>query len=325
MVCPNGEEKLYATIRDMLFQYTASVSKTPEKLISRHTGMYDGESSIIFAYLLMYRRNGDEQYLKYAKMHARIIEQLVTEDRLNDLVSGNAGAAWVLLCLYKITGDRAYLRTAEDAIEHMRACAVKEQEGIGWLAEKNCPPLAGMAHGNSGVLMPLLSLWELTGDNKYEQLAEKVWRYENSLYDESVHNWRDLRYEGQGSQDGDSVAWCHGAAGILLSRIECYRNTGNLKWEKRLREDIIRAYEKLRAYWKRDSWCLCHGICGNLWILECGAKLLGEELNIKADYNINLLPQETLNPGLLNGYGGILYYLLCEGQEEFPDVLGMME
>lgn len=320
-----GEEKLYETLRDMLFRYTLSVRQSSDKLISGRTGMYDGESSIVFAYLLMYCRSNDEEYLKYAKKHARIVERLLGGDGLHDLVSGNAGAAWVLLQLYRITEDKEYLKMAEDAIAYMTTYAQKQQTGIGWLVEKNCPPLAGMAHGNSGILMPLLSLWELTGEDKYEKLAENVWEYESSLYDESIHNWRDLRYVGQGIAMGDSVAWCHGAAGILLSRIECYRIVKDLKWKQRMRDDSVRAYEKLRGYWKRDSWCLCHGIYGNLWILKSGAKVLEEEMNIKMDYNVKLLPQETLNPGLLNGYGGILYYLLCEEKEEFPGILGIID
>ena len=84
------------------------------------------------------------------------------------------------------------------------------------------------------------------------------------------------------------------------------------------------AYKKLKQYWRRDSWSLCHGNCGNLWILELAEQYFAEEGIIaqKEDFvaekmkqscmkeNINYLPQELLNPGLMNGYGGILLYLL---------------
>ena len=38
-------------------------------------------------------------------------------------------------------------------------------------------------------------------------------------------------------------------------------------------------------------------------------------------YDIDLLPQEKNNPGLMNGYGGILYYLLKEQGYEVINVL----
>ena len=79
-------------------------------------------------------------------------------------------------------------------------------------------------------------------------------------------------------------------------------------------EEREEKYQKLKNYWKRDSWCLCHGICGNLWILEIAEEFLGKEKTnyqkIVESSDIQLLPQETMNPGFWNGYGGILYYLI---------------
>ena len=70
------------------------------------------------------------------------------------------------------------------------------------------------------------------------------------------------------------------------------------------------------SYWYRDSWSLCHGICGNLWILE----LVEETLDsVNTSKRMKLLPpriklplQEKVNPGFMSGYGGVLYYLLTK-------------
>lgn len=46
-------------------------------------------------------------------------------------------------------------------------------------------------------------------------------KFENSLFVKEKGNWKDERvYAGEKASDGGSftVAWCHGAAGILLSR-----------------------------------------------------------------------------------------------------------
>ena len=86
------------------------------------------------------------------------------------------------------------------------------------------------------------------------------------------------------------------------------------EWKVRLKKDILRAYTKVREYWKRDSWCLCHGICGNVWIMEYLNETLGEEMEVKSKIRLvgdfKLLPQERMNPGMMSGYGGILYYFL---------------
>ena len=94
------------------------------------------------------------------------------------------------------------------------------------------------------------------------------------------------------------------------------------KWQKRLLKEIKTAYQTSVQYWARDSWSLCHGICGNLWILEwmeqqepenCGIRnddIMQEAEGILYGDEIRLLPQELINPGMMNGYGGILYFLL---------------
>ncbi len=269
-------------------------------------------------------------YLDYAKKHAKIVEQLIEEDTEYDLLNGNAGAVHVLLMLYELTGDRTYLDISERAMDVLKKTAEKQEQGIGWITEKGIPPMTGAAHGNSGVLMAIIHLWILTSKDRYEQLAEKVWTYEESLYRPEVNNWGDMRQEGDGTDTDGSMAWCHGAPGILYTRMQCYnlvkrlnghnempggcKNTDNLKWKIRFEKDMRRAYRKLKEYWRRDSWCLCHGICGNLWILKKASEILGEEQDEHYNYcsgeTVHLLPQEKVNPGLMNGYGGILLYLM---------------
>lgn len=306
--------EIYESLKKQMFQYTDSGLLSLENLQTRDPGMYEGEGSIVYTYLLLYKGGAENEYLDYAKRHARIVERLIEEDTKYDLLSGNAGAVQVLLMLYEVIPDKAYLETAEKAMDVLDKASEKQKHGIGWTTEKGQPPMAGAAHGNSGVLTALLRLWHLTSKDKYAQLAEEVWAYEEDLYNPEINNWTDVR---SGQQDVDNIgamAWCHGAPGVLYSRIKGYEHVKDLKWKKRLEKDMWRAYRKLKEYWRRDSWCLCHGICGNLWILERASEILGEEKAMCSDYpvwdEVHLLPQEKENPGLLNGYGGILLYLI---------------
>ena len=305
-------------LEQTFFQYTDTASVESEKLQTRSTGAYNGESSIAYTYMALYQLSGENIYLDYAKKHAHLLNQLIEEDKNCDMLSGNAGAAQVLLKMYSVLKDNQYLNMAVRAVDVLEKSAVRQEKGIGWPVEKNMPPMAGMAHGNSGILMPVTALWKITGDEKYEKLAEQIWQYEEYLYDSRINNWTDVRSKEEKIDDIGTVAWCHGAGGILLSRLKCCDNLKNELWRSRFEKDILRAAEKLEGYWKRDSWSLCHGIGGNLMILE---RATGKQLWPNGE--IQFLPQEQINPGLMNGYGGILYYLLKQEIPTLPDILGL--
>ena len=277
---------IYENLKKRLFQYTDSGLKSLEHLQTRNTGIYEGEGSVIYTYLLLYQEGAGEEYLDYAQRHVRIIAQLIKGDAKYDLLNGNAGAVQALLMLYEIIPDKTYLEIAESAADMLEKAAEKQEWGIGWITEEGMSPMAGAAHGNGGILMAFLYLWHLTSKDKYEQLAEKIWLYEESLYNPEINNWMDVRLGKQKIDDIGAMAWCHGAPGILYSRMKCYKYVKDQKWKERLGKDVCRAYKKLKEYWRRDSWCLCHGICGNLWILEKASEILGDKDEIFSSYLI---------------------------------------
>lgn len=302
--------RIAKTLESMVFGYTDAGMASLNRLVSKNTGAYEGESSILYTYLLLYRQTGSSRYIEYARRHAEIIEKLLKDDDKYDLLAGNAGAALALLKLYKVTGDKNYLGMAESAVNVLGENAEEQEEGIGWVVERGFPPMEGMAHGNSGFLMAAAGLWKATGREKYRKLAEKIWAYEDTLYDPEINNWRDVR-DGSRKEPQGPVAWCHGAAGILLSRLYCYRNACTQEWKELMRKDMERAYGKVKNFWLRDSFSLCHGTCGNLWILKEAAKEMEDEpVRHEIAGRVKLLPQERINPGLMSGYGGVLYYFL---------------
>ena len=310
------------TLQRMLFAYTEKADISSDVLKSNKTGIYEGESSIVYVYLLLYKLSKDEIFLNYAKRHAQIVERLIEYDNYFDLLSGNAGATIMFINMYEITKESKYIDMAEHALGVIVEKSVKMGRGIGWCLGNEQMPMAGMAHGNAGIMMAILSLYKITKKEKYKILAKKVWEYENSLYDYTMNNWKDTRENTQTEDNNGNIAWCHGAAGILLSRIAVF-GVDDKDISDLLKKDINRAYEKLRECWVRDSWCLCHGNCGNMWIIEEMKKWKGEEMKLNVNYNVKLLPQEKLNPGLMSGYGGILYYLLKKTGEHVYNILKM--
>lgn len=302
-------ERIQKALQRQLFRYTDEGMEDLKNLQSQNTGAYTGESSVVYTYLKLYQLTKEAIYLQYARKHAEIVSKIVPKDTCADLLGGKAGAAWVFLQMFEQTGEERYVKEAEKSVYSMLPQAVKMECGIGWKPEIGENPISGMAHGNAGILMPVLALWELTKKQEYEILAEKIREYEESLYDEKRGNWIDRRKDKEEGED--TVAWCHGAAGILLARLWGYQRVTDRTWKERLKNDIERAYRKTETYWKRDSWSLCHGTGGNLWIMDIADRVLGKEQKNRMDIDeFQLLPQERLNPGIMGGYGGILLYLL---------------
>ena len=302
-------ERIQKALKRQLFRYTDEGLGDLGNLQSGNTGAYTGEDSIVYTYLKLYQLTKESIYLQYARKHAEIVSQIVPKDTCADLLGGKAGAAWIFLQMFEQTGEKRYVGEAEKAVCSMLPQAVKMDCGIGWKPESGEIPIGGTAHGNAGILMPVLALWEFTKKQEYEILAEEIWEYEESLYREERGNWID---RGKDKEEGeDTVAWCHGAAGILLARLWCYQRVTDRTWKERLKTDMERAYQKTETRWKRDSWSLCHGTGGNLWIMDIADRMLGKEQKNRMDIDeFRLLPQERLNPGIMGGYGGILLYLL---------------
>ena len=88
------------------------------------------------------------------------------------------------------------------------------------------------------------------------------------------------------------VAWCHGAAGIGLSRHE------------------PRAVQAVRCSPPRANHALCHGELGNLEVLPIGEARVRAAAIVRAPEWICATPFGVESPGLMTGLAGIGYGLL---------------
>ena len=119
------------------FRYTDACVNIPDKLQSKNTGAYNGESSIVYTYLVLYQLSGEGAYLDYAKRHTQILDKLIDEDKNCDILSGNAGAAQVLLKMYDMFHDSRYLDMAIRAVGVLEKSATGQKRGQwpGWPME----------------------------------------------------------------------------------------------------------------------------------------------------------------------------------------------
>lgn len=183
---------------------------TPAFQLETKTGLYVGIGALIHTYLLLYDIQQDEKYLICARKAAKSISEIYAHDQIYDLFAGNAGVICALVKLYEM---------AHNSEDLGLAVAIGD-----WLAKEifdskfgKCRIiLGGMAHGDSGFMMAYAQLLKHVNDNKYCQMIDILLEHENLSYSEQKGNWKDLRNTGN---EVYANAWCHGAAGILLSRL----------------------------------------------------------------------------------------------------------
>ena len=268
-------------------------------------GLFTGEASLVYSWLILYQISGEEACRIYAKKHCdRLMERFLKVKEL-DLLAGKAGFILVLWMMYEEFSEKRYKREAVFLADRL-------------LEEGQQVSLAGLAHGISGIALSLAIAWKMVKKQEYRMAAEKMLRYENTLFDLEYGNWMDIR----GGKPEDTSAWCHGAPGILLARL----------WIKKIfpeMEDSLlmsgEAYRKTVETWK-ESGCLCHGNAGIREILKFAAQTAGVPLPgvVKCEDEW-IWMEDAVTPGFMTGLSGIGYSLLREISPDLPNVLGFLQ
>jgi lantibiotic modifying enzyme len=119
--------------------------------------------------------------------------------------------------------DGALLARAGEFAERLLARGERDARGtLSWhtLGDTSAN-LTGFAHGTAGIAHALLLLHALTPDPRFREAAAAAFAYETATFDSVQANWPDFRLL-PGQPPGPPfypVAWCHGAAGIVRSRL----------------------------------------------------------------------------------------------------------
>jgi lantibiotic modifying enzyme len=191
-----------------------------------------------------------------------------------DIINGAAGAILALLSLERSTGTGPYLNFAIELGSYICASAEWTENYCVWggmqAAGFASLPLAGYAHGASGIAHALLTLFARTGDSDYLIAARGAYAYEDTLYDPRRRNWLDLRFldtlDEARLRAETPVAWCHGAPGIALSRKAASRFDPEQAGthEQALRDAVATTKDALERAESQPHFdtTFCHGICG---------------------------------------------------------------
>jgi type 2 lantibiotic biosynthesis protein LanM len=328
--------RLCEVIDRTLFAYTdlSLDNKDTNHKKEKGIGAFTGEASLVYTYQILYKVTGNLIYLNYAKRHVQILTGLIEKDKDFDLLNGNAGVIIVLCNLYELTREEEYLITARKAADFLIKNAVNMPYGAGFLLNSCEVPLGGLSHGNSGISLALALLSKTANTKEYDEFINDLLTYEESLYDSERNNWSDLR---DGKKKESSVSWCHGSGGILLSRMALLDTLGS-EFSERLTRDMDRALKNISVNPLRDSYCLCHGNCGNIHIVNSYARYSGDK-DIMEGYNSfmaslatgilkdssDITLSEYYHPGFMTGISGIGYSLLSFISDRIPNILTLSQ
>ena len=261
-----------------------------------------------------------------------------------DLLAGCAGAIPLLLRARAGHGGHPGPETLTAAAmrlgDHLLATAARDDAGWSW-GEFGTPGvkqrgnLLGFSHGAGGIGWALLELHHATGEARFREAGEGAFRYERHWFDAAHGNWPDLRdpeVAGSAAPASDApafmTAWCHGAAGIGLSRLRAWDLSGSAESRQEAEIAVATTLENLRGgtEMSQTNDSLCHGRGGNCETLIYGAEILGRPGWLRRAEECGLQEIEACAvqrvpwpcgtygsvevPGLMLGLAGIGYFYL---------------
>jgi type 2 lantibiotic biosynthesis protein LanM len=306
-----------------------------EQLIQPSVGLFDGIGS--FIYVLAHLQNlwPEKDFKEYIQKIIAVLPEKITEDKQLDVIGGTAGCLIALQALYKILPDKKILTLCKQCGDKLLDSTTETINGSAWIIASEDMPLAGLSHGVSGISLALTRLSNLLSDDKYLLAARSAIGYEDSLFSDKHNNWLDLR---EGTDGNVGWAWCNGAPGIAIERIESAKqlygkdNSGSINDL----DSIIKSI--LSSQWPSD-YSLCHGAFGNLDILSYIAEQTKDQQLSKvckqaisqtieqwvAPYkSFDYLFKQVPSFGLMIGSTGIGYTLLRQiSPEQVPNILAM--
>lgn len=296
-------------------------------------GAFTGISGVIYAVFYVGEILGINKFKDIAYKSTNYLVKDIKSNNEFDIISGCSGALAVLLSLYEKTTDaeiKASLMINCNIIaEHIINNITKYEDMLLWGQYGKNEGYTGFAHGTSGITSTLIRYYSHSKDPRIHKIINGTLRFESHLFSSETNNWK-LSIQ----DNAKSVAWCHGASGILLNRSLL------LKYGYENKEDIMTdikyALETVIEHGFGFNYILCHGDTGNLSSIYQLAEVMNdEELKKYCDSTLDSLfnkyvknnwDQNTFRSanmyGLMIGLAGLGYFMLKYGcNQDMPNLL----
>lgn len=284
-------------------------------------GGFSGSGARIWTWLTLYELLQRPALLECAIASAEVLEQVgFDDDRSFDVIDGASGAIVPLLELAKVTGDRRWLALAARAGRHLEKTAIIDERGARWLTILFSEPVGGFAHGTVGIAWALARLILTDAGNeadraRWSALADAAFAFQDSLYDETLSNWLDLR---QLSREASFHTWCNGSVGIGMAASDLYARTRDPRHLRTLRRAVAAS---------QDQWGISHTLCHGDFSLrelfvraaaldpaECAAnpdESAAEVVSSIEEHHglVGGMTRAAFTPGLMTGLAGAIHGL----------------
>lgn len=283
-----GEPKYKAAAEDSMRWVTAYCQNNP----GTYFAFFTGRMGVPYALLKMAEATGESSWTEKALEIARpCIDFVESPSGIDDLINGRSGTAMGLLHLYAATREKWVLDAVEAYVKRLIQNAHHGPKGLYWdRSSKNISGLCGFSHGAAGIGWVFMELGRCFNNHSFYHMAQQAFLYESHYYDTKRKNWPDLRkgiYNDDDEQKhrkaylendmdfftvgGDMNAWCHGAAGIGLSRLramELFKEISQNDLQKLYKTHVLQAVDKtiltdITRENPAPSYILCHGGGGN--------------------------------------------------------------
>jgi hypothetical protein len=291
-----GDKELRRTARGAIAQAFAGVEAVPPAV---RLGLYTGWTGIALAGARVGRLLGEEEWPAHTlALLGRLHEAIVGEQEFG-LLSGRAGAVAGLVALSICLGEPRLVEVAVDIADDLIEGAERSEAGCSWpsIQVSSRRNLTGYSHGAAGIGYALLELYRVSSNTRYRDLAREAFDYERYWFDEEHRNWPDFREAIDSTPGGRSAPrtsrapaggrargahrysypafWCHGAAGIALSRLGASSILDDPIFLSEAETAIATTAQATEAALSSglDNYSLCHGLAGNADILLCAGEM----------------------------------------------------
>jgi hypothetical protein len=289
---------------------------------------FTGRMGVSYTLLQMYKFTREKEYLEEAMTAARPCkDDLESPSGVDDLINGNSGTLLGLLHLHAAAGEEWILESIDGFARKLVDRANHGLEGLYWdRSSQQISGLCGFSHGAAGIGFVFMELGHYFHNQAFYFLALQAFLYERYFFNraQKYKNWPDLRkgiytdddYQQhrqafvEGNLDfftrgNDMNAWCHGAAGIGLSRVRAwqllkdpvYKHEVQIAVDKTILTDIETANPN-------PLFILCHGSGGNAELFLYAYQIFGDDkyLSLAEKIALKALAYHEKHDHYLSGY-----------------------
>jgi lantibiotic modifying enzyme len=265
-----GETTLRETACGALRQTLAALYAPGTEL-----GFYGGKAGVGAALVLAGRELGEDEPIERGRALLGQLALAPEDPDQNDLVSGTAGSIVALVAASAALGDAGLLERAREAARLLIGLAHRNEDGsLSWSTmQDKLADLCGFAHGASGNAYALLALQAVAPDPALRDAIEGALAYERARFAPEYGNWPDYRWFGTGPREPSyPVSWCHGAVGIVRTRLLAESLGFDVAGEIDVALDTAEQQAWRQLSDPSGDTTLCHGLFGSLDALLDGAR-----------------------------------------------------